>query len=50
MEGLSVVCAGLGVADEDEMGAVVGYAKGQYCLGRLCSCALWLLSSIGLVF
>jgi hypothetical protein len=30
---LSLTCAGLGGAEEDDDGAVVGYAKGEHCLG-----------------
>lgn len=32
-EGLSVICAGLGIAEEDENGNRIGYIKGEYCLG-----------------
>jgi hypothetical protein len=34
-EGLSVICAGLGIAEEDENGNRIGYIKGEYCLGIL---------------
>ncbi|XP_064992246.1 uncharacterized protein LOC135584632 isoform X1 [Musa acuminata AAA Group] len=34
-EGLSIICAGIGYADEDENGAIIGYAKGEYCLDNL---------------
>uniref|UniRef100_A0A0E0KZR4 Timeless N-terminal domain-containing protein n=1 Tax=Oryza punctata TaxID=4537 RepID=A0A0E0KZR4_ORYPU len=30
---LSLTCAGLGGAEEDDDGSVVGYAKGEHCLG-----------------
>lgn len=30
---LSLTCAGLGAAQEDEDGAVIGYAKSEHCLG-----------------
>ncbi|RWW40297.1 hypothetical protein BHE74_00054295 [Ensete ventricosum] len=29
-EGLSIICAGIGYADEDENGAIIGYTKGEY--------------------
>lgn len=32
---LSLTCAGLGAAQEDEDGAVIGYAKSDYCLDNL---------------
>ena len=32
-EGLSLICAGLGIAEEDDNGNRIGYSKGQYCLG-----------------
>ena len=32
-EGLSLICAGLGIAEEDDSGNRIGYSKGQYCLG-----------------
>ncbi|KAJ1689619.1 hypothetical protein LUZ63_013774 [Rhynchospora breviuscula] len=32
---LSSICAGLGTAEEDENGAVIGYTKGEYCLDNL---------------
>ncbi|KAK1577022.1 hypothetical protein Q3G72_018520 [Acer saccharum] len=35
MEGLSVICAGIGLADEDEIGNRVGYSTGEYCLDNL---------------
>ncbi|KAL5568467.1 hypothetical protein UlMin_025042 [Ulmus minor] len=35
MEGLSVICAGLGVAEEDLNGNRIGYSKGEYCLDNL---------------
>ena len=34
MEGLSVICAGLGMAEEDQNGNRIGYSKGEYCLGK----------------
>ncbi|KAJ8499542.1 hypothetical protein OPV22_010094 [Ensete ventricosum] len=34
-EGLSIICAGIGYADEDENGAIIGYTKGEYCLDNL---------------
>ena len=30
---LSLTCAGLGAAEEDDDGAVIGYAKSDHCLG-----------------
>lgn len=30
---LSLTCAGLGASQEDEDGAVIGYAKSDHCLG-----------------
>ncbi|KAK2654028.1 hypothetical protein Ddye_013884 [Dipteronia dyeriana] len=35
MEGLSVICAGIGLADEDEIGNRIGYSTGEYCLDNL---------------
>ncbi|KAI9159863.1 hypothetical protein LWI28_002675 [Acer negundo] len=35
MEGLSVICAGIGLADEDEIGNRIGYSPGEYCLDNL---------------
>ncbi|PON58258.1 Timeless protein [Parasponia andersonii] len=35
MEGLSVICAGLGLAEEDRNGNRIGYSKGEYCLDNL---------------
>ncbi|KAJ4771365.1 Topoisomerase 1-associated factor 1 [Rhynchospora pubera] len=32
---LSSICAGLGTAEEDENGAIIGYTKGEYCLDNL---------------
>ena len=34
MEGLSAICAGLGVVEEDRNGNRIGYSKGEYCLGK----------------
>ncbi|XP_008802054.2 protein timeless homolog [Phoenix dactylifera] len=34
-EGLSIICAGLGFAEEDENGIVTGYSKSEYCLDNL---------------
>ncbi|KAM3729911.1 hypothetical protein ACB098_12G046900 [Castanea mollissima] len=34
-EGLSLICAGLGIAEEDDNGNRIGYSKGQYCLDNL---------------
>lgn len=28
-----MICAGLGIAEEDENGNRIGYIKGEYCLG-----------------
>ena len=33
-EGLSVICAGLGIIEEDEKGNRIGYSKGEQCLGK----------------
>lgn len=33
MEGLSTICAGLGIIDEDDDGNRIGYSPGEYCLG-----------------
>lgn len=33
MDGLSTICAGLGIVEEDDNGKRIGYAKGEYCLG-----------------
>lgn len=30
-----MICAGLGIAEEDESGNRIGYSKGEYCLGIL---------------
>ncbi|XP_062120286.1 topoisomerase 1-associated factor 1 [Humulus lupulus] len=35
MEGLSVICAGLGTVEEDRNGNRIGYTKGEYCLDNL---------------
>ncbi|XP_024022343.1 uncharacterized protein LOC21394741, partial [Morus notabilis] len=35
MEGLSAICAGLGVVEEDRDGNRIGYSKGEYCLDNL---------------
>lgn len=34
MEGLSAICAGLGMVEEDEKGNRISYYKGEYCLGE----------------
>ncbi|CAJ1976983.1 unnamed protein product [Sphenostylis stenocarpa] len=34
-EGLSVICAGLGVVEEDNEGNRIGFTKGEYCLDNL---------------
>lgn len=33
MEGLSSICAGLGILEEDDNGNPISYSKGEYCLG-----------------
>lgn len=33
MDGLSTICAGLGIVEEDDNGKRIGYAKGEFCLG-----------------
>lgn len=33
MEGLSIICAGLGILEEDDNGNPINYSKGEYCLG-----------------
>ncbi|KAL3653587.1 hypothetical protein CASFOL_003268 [Castilleja foliolosa] len=35
MDGLSSICAGLGILDEDDNGKPIGYAKGEYCSDNL---------------
>lgn len=35
LEGLSVICCDLGIAEEDDNGNRIGYSKGKYCLGTL---------------
>ncbi|KAL1552794.1 protein timeless isoform X1 [Salvia divinorum] len=35
MDGLSTICAGLGIVEEDDNGKRIGYAKGEYCLDNL---------------
>ncbi|KAK9292038.1 hypothetical protein L1049_019992 [Liquidambar formosana] len=35
MEGLSTICAGLGIVEEGENGNRIGYAKSEYCLENL---------------
>ncbi|CAI9092343.1 OLC1v1027545C1 [Oldenlandia corymbosa var. corymbosa] len=35
MEGLSLICAGLGAIEEDDDGNRIGYSKGEYCLDNL---------------
>ncbi|TMW93204.1 hypothetical protein EJD97_012027 [Solanum chilense] len=35
MEGLSIICAGLGIIEEDDDGNRIGYTKGDYCLDNL---------------
>ncbi|KAL7003535.1 hypothetical protein U1Q18_004688 [Sarracenia purpurea var. burkii] len=35
MEGLSAICAGLGIIEEDENGNRIGYTKDEYCLDNL---------------
>ncbi|KAH6784021.1 hypothetical protein C2S52_008980 [Perilla frutescens var. hirtella] len=35
MDGLSTICAGLGILEEDDNGKRSGYAKGEYCLDNL---------------
>lgn len=37
-EGLSIICSGLGIADEDDNGNVRGYTKTEYCLGMAFEC------------
>ncbi|XP_014514621.1 uncharacterized protein LOC106772617 isoform X2 [Vigna radiata var. radiata] len=34
-EGLSVICSGLGIVEEDDEGNRVGFTKGEYCLDNL---------------
>ncbi|WOK95730.1 hypothetical protein Cni_G04437 [Canna indica] len=34
-EGLSIICSGIGFAEEDESGALIGYTKGEFCLDNL---------------
>ncbi|XP_042038016.1 uncharacterized protein LOC121783898 [Salvia splendens] len=35
MDGLSTICAGLGIVEEDDNGKRIGYDKGEYCLDNL---------------
>ncbi|KAK6131802.1 hypothetical protein DH2020_034460 [Rehmannia glutinosa] len=35
MDGLSSICVGLGILDEDDNGERIGYAKGEYCSDNL---------------
>ncbi|KAL2527378.1 timeless family protein [Abeliophyllum distichum] len=35
MEGLSSICGGLGIIEEDDDGNTIGYSKGEYCLDNL---------------
>lgn len=35
MEGLSSICGGLGIIEEDDDGNPIGYSKGEYCLGTV---------------
>ncbi|KAK3010402.1 hypothetical protein RJ639_012889 [Escallonia herrerae] len=35
MEGLSIICAGLGIVEEDDDGNRIGYTPGEYCLDNL---------------
>ncbi|KAI9094819.1 hypothetical protein K1719_026625 [Acacia pycnantha] len=35
MEGLSLICAGLGVIEEDKNGNKIGYSKDEYCLDNV---------------
>ncbi|KAF8413264.1 hypothetical protein HHK36_001240 [Tetracentron sinense] len=35
LEGLSTICAGLGLVEEDEHGARIGYSKSEFCLDNL---------------
>ncbi|KAK2983623.1 hypothetical protein RJ640_023157 [Escallonia rubra] len=35
MEGLSTICAGLGIVEEDDDGNMIGYTPGEYCLDNL---------------
>ncbi|XP_060203765.1 uncharacterized protein LOC132632004 isoform X1 [Lycium barbarum] len=35
MEGLSIICAGLGIIEEDDDGNRIGYSTGEYCLDNL---------------
>lgn len=46
MQGLSAICAGLGIVEEDENGSRVGYTKGQYCLGVVFLVSLFRPSSV----
>ncbi|KAJ0986238.1 hypothetical protein J5N97_004594 [Dioscorea zingiberensis] len=34
-EGLSIICTGIGFADEDDNGVIRGYVKSEYCLDNL---------------
>jgi hypothetical protein len=43
---LSLTCAGLGASQEDEDGAVIGYAKSDHCLGTPASCVSSVMASV----
>ena len=49
-EGLSLICAGLGIAEEDDSGNRIGYSKGQYCLGTPQKFKIFFWSSCPLLF
>lgn len=40
MQVLSLICAGLGIAEEDKDGKQIGYSKGDTCLGTTVSISL----------
>lgn len=50
MDGLSTICAGLGIVEEDDNGKRIGYDKGEYCLGATSSSSFSLETEITEMF
>lgn len=48
MDGLSSICSGIGILEEDENGNRIGYEKGEYCSGTVFTIVLfsWMPISI----